>query len=73
MVRNPDTLEAAGCRNLFPAGEGAGFAGGIVSAAVDGMVVAEAVLACLGVLDGESDVAVDREKLKQSRGVGMMY
>jgi hypothetical protein len=29
---------------LFPAGEGAGFAGGIVSAAVDGMVVAEAVL-----------------------------
>ena len=73
VVRNPDTLEAAGCRNLFPAGEGAGFAGGIVSAAVDGMVVAEAVLACLGVLDGESDVAVDREKLKQSRGVGMMY
>jgi hypothetical protein len=30
-------------RGLYPAGEGAGYAGGIISAAVDGMKVAEAV------------------------------
>jgi uncharacterized FAD-dependent dehydrogenase len=30
-------------RGLFPAGEGAGYAGGILSAAVDGIEVAEAV------------------------------
>jgi uncharacterized FAD-dependent dehydrogenase len=29
---------------LYPAGEGAGYAGGIISAAVDGMRVAEAIL-----------------------------
>jgi uncharacterized FAD-dependent dehydrogenase len=32
-------------RGLYPCGEGAGYAGGIVSAAVDGMRVAEAVAA----------------------------
>lgn len=32
-------------RGLYPAGEGAGYAGGIVSSAVDGLKVAEAVLA----------------------------
>ena len=31
-------------RGLYPCGEGAGYAGGIVSAAVDGMRCAEAVL-----------------------------
>jgi hypothetical protein len=30
-------------RGLFPAGEGAGYAGGILSAGVDGIKVAEAV------------------------------
>lgn len=43
IVRNESDLKAFGIDNLFPAGEGAGFAGGIVSAAVDGMVVAQAV------------------------------
>jgi uncharacterized FAD-dependent dehydrogenase len=32
---------------LYPAGEGAGYAGGIVSAAVDGLRVADAILAKL--------------------------
>jgi uncharacterized protein len=32
---------------LYPAGEGAGYAGGIVSAAVDGMRIADAILAAL--------------------------
>jgi uncharacterized FAD-dependent dehydrogenase len=36
------SLNVAG---LFPAGEGAGYAGGILSAAVDGIKVAEAVAA----------------------------
>ena len=39
-----DTLEAAGAGGLYPAGEGAGYAGGIVSAAVDGMRVAEQII-----------------------------
>ncbi len=36
-------FESLGARGLFPAGEGAGYAGGILSAAVDGIKVAEAV------------------------------
>ena len=39
------SLNTAG---LFPAGEGAGYAGGILSAAVDGIKVAEAVALSLG-------------------------
>ena len=34
-------------RGFFPAGEGAGYAGGIMSAAVDGILAAEAVIAAL--------------------------
>jgi hypothetical protein len=37
------TYESINIRGLYPAGEGAGCAGGIMSAAVDGMKVAEAV------------------------------
>lgn len=44
ITRNETDLKAIGIDNLFPAGEGAGFAGGIVSAAVDGMAVADAVM-----------------------------
>ena len=44
IVRDAETLQAIGTKNLFPAGEGAGFAGGIVSAAVDGISVADAIL-----------------------------
>lgn len=44
ISRDRETFKAKGISNLFPAGEGAGFAGGIVSAAVDGRMVAEAVL-----------------------------
>jgi uncharacterized protein len=41
MVRDPATLEAIG--GLYPSGEGAGYAGGIVSAAVDGLNVASQI------------------------------
>jgi uncharacterized FAD-dependent dehydrogenase len=44
VSRDRETYTAVGTENLFPAGEGAGYAGGIVSAAVDGVNVAEAIL-----------------------------
>jgi uncharacterized FAD-dependent dehydrogenase len=42
-IRRNDDYESLNTRGLFPAGEGAGYAGGILSAAVDGIRVAEAV------------------------------
>ena len=36
IPRNPDTLEHIEIRGLYPCGEGAGYAGGIISAAIDG-------------------------------------
>jgi uncharacterized FAD-dependent dehydrogenase len=36
-------FESPNTKGLYPAGEGAGFAGGILSAAVDGIKVAEAI------------------------------
>jgi hypothetical protein len=41
--RRDDTLQSMNTRGLYPAGEGAGYAGGIMSAAIDGIRVAEAV------------------------------
>jgi uncharacterized FAD-dependent dehydrogenase len=43
IKRNDNDLQSLNTRGLFPAGEGAGYAGGIMSAAVDGIRVAEAV------------------------------
>jgi len=48
IPRARDTRRAPGFANLYPAGEGAGYAGGIVSAALDGAKSARALLA-LGV------------------------
>jgi uncharacterized FAD-dependent dehydrogenase len=42
IPRRDDTLEHPEIAGLFPCGEGAGYAGGIVSAAMDGMRVADA-------------------------------
>lgn len=39
-----EALTALGFENLYPGGEGAGYAGGITSAAVDGLRIAEAVI-----------------------------
>ncbi|MBK8090529.1 MAG: hypothetical protein IPK32_00640 [Verrucomicrobiaceae bacterium] len=44
IPRDAHTLECTGLRQFYPAGEGAGYAGGIISAAADGLRVAEAVL-----------------------------
>ncbi|MBM4376079.1 MAG: FAD-dependent oxidoreductase [Deltaproteobacteria bacterium] len=48
VPRDPSSVESQDLAGLYPAGEGAGFAGGIVSAALDGMRVADAVAARLG-------------------------
>jgi uncharacterized FAD-dependent dehydrogenase len=45
IVRDGRTRESPGIRGLYPIGEGAGYAGGIVSAAVDGLRSARAVVA----------------------------
>ncbi|MFZ5723100.1 MAG: NAD(P)/FAD-dependent oxidoreductase [Pseudomonadota bacterium] len=45
--RDPHTLQSINTAGLYPAGEGAGYAGGILSAAIDGIEVAEAVLKAL--------------------------
>jgi uncharacterized FAD-dependent dehydrogenase len=42
IPRRDDTLEHPQIGGLFPCGEGAGYAGGIVSAAMDGLRSAEA-------------------------------
>ena len=43
LRRNPDDLQSVNVRGFYPTGEGAGYAGGILSSAVDGITVAEAV------------------------------
>ena len=42
-IRRDEVFEA-NIRGIYPCGEGAGYAGGITSAAMDGMKVAEAVI-----------------------------
>ena len=48
ISRDPDTLMNIGVEGLYPCGEGAGYAGGIVSAAIDGERCAEALAARIG-------------------------
>jgi hypothetical protein len=42
-IKRDEAFQSVNTRGLFPAGEGAGYAGGILSAGVDGIKVAEAV------------------------------
>ena len=44
IPRDPETLQHVQIKGLFPAGEGAGYAGGIVSSAVDGERCADGVM-----------------------------
>jgi len=57
LLRDSETLESCGLRGLYPCGEGAGYAGGIVSAAVDGIRCAEKILRRIG---GDADILSDR-------------
>jgi hypothetical protein len=42
-IKRGADFQSINTRGLYPAGEGAGYAGGILSAGVDGIKVAEAV------------------------------
>lgn len=44
IVRNAETMQSATVKNLYPAGEGAGYAGGIMSSAVDGVEIANKIM-----------------------------
>ena len=44
ILRNAETLQSAAVQGLYPCGEGAGYAGGIISAAVDGIKCAEKII-----------------------------
>ncbi len=52
IKRNDDDLQSINTHGLYPTGEGAGYAGGILSAAVDGIKVAEAV--ALSIIAGDT-------------------
>jgi len=43
ITRDKDTLQSINTHGLYPAGEGAGYAGGILSAGIDGIKIAEAI------------------------------
>ncbi len=43
ILRDKETLECSALRNLYPAGEGSGYSGGIVSSAMDGEKVCTAI------------------------------
>ncbi len=45
LLRDEASLTSPGFPGLYPCGEGAGYAGGIVSSAIEGLKIAEAVLA----------------------------
>ena len=53
ILRDPETLCAIGNDRIYPCGEGAGYAGGITSAAVDGIRVAQAMMARFAPIDSE--------------------
>jgi hypothetical protein len=42
-ITRDDSFQSLNTKGLYPAGEGAGYAGGILSAGVDGIKIAEAV------------------------------
>lgn len=52
IPRNSETYECMSLKGLYPVGEGAGYAGGIVSAAVDGLYAGFAVAKDLGLHEG---------------------
>ena len=48
IPRDPDTLQHPGLRQFYPTGEGGGYAGGILSAAMDGRKAARAAVGLIG-------------------------
>lgn len=54
ILRDKNTLESLSHQGLYPCGEGAGYAGGITSAAVDGVKIANSILEQVGQLAGQN-------------------
>lgn len=52
ILRSDDSLESINVHGMYPCGEGAGYAGGITSAAVDGIKTAEAIAALCNMTHG---------------------
>ena len=46
-INRGEDKQSVSLRGLYPCGEGAGYAGGIMSAAIDGIQIAEAIIAAL--------------------------
>lgn len=69
ISRNPETYESTCLRGLYPVGEGAGYAGGIVSAAVDGMYAGFAVAKSFNLYHGDLETVLGKA---QSSG-SVMY
>ncbi len=53
ILRNAQTMQALGKERIYPCGEGAGYAGGITSAGVDGLRVAIALISRYAPIDGQ--------------------
>jgi uncharacterized FAD-dependent dehydrogenase len=53
ITRDRETLESLNAKGLYPAGEGAGYAGGILSAGIDGIKIAEAMALSMLKSNGE--------------------
>jgi len=56
IPRDPHSREMPQISGLFPVGEGAGYAGGIISAAVDGLRTAKALVARYAPLESLSQI-----------------
>ncbi|XP_022937966.1 uncharacterized protein LOC111444197 [Cucurbita moschata] len=69
IPRNSETYESTSLRGLYPVGEGAGYAGGIVSAAVDGMYAGFAVAKNFNLYNGDLETVLGKA---QSSG-SVMY
>lgn len=52
ILRDAECLQSPSAAGVYPCGEGAGYAGGIMSAAVDGLRVAEAIMAQYAPMEG---------------------
>jgi uncharacterized FAD-dependent dehydrogenase len=65
ILRDDTTRETPGISGLYPVGEGAGYAGGIVSAAVDGLRSAKALVARYARLEEPRSLA-DLERRRSS-------
>ena len=64
-ITRDDSLQSRNTRGLYPAGEGAGYAGGILSAAVDGIRVAEALARSLSDLSGRGDSRLREDRQRR--------